>query len=225
MENHHNHHHHKMSTTSEVIVEARYADGKIHVELKDKNQMPPELEINHEKEFHLIVVSEDLGEYKHLHPTQVEKGKFEQEVVLEKGLYKLFVDIQPKNLAYKVTPVSLHIGHHGSSEKGRLQVDHELKKTVNGRDIELSIDSLTAHHPTVFTFHTKNHSPEPYLGAFGHVVILDQAGEQFIHVHPSSEEDTIFETTFHTPGIYKVWGEFKFEGIVHVYPFVIEVTN
>jgi hypothetical protein len=42
-------------------------------------------------------------------------------------------------------------------------------------------------------------------------------------VHPTSEEKTLFETKFDKPGIYKVWGEFKFDGKVGSYPFVIEV--
>lgn len=223
----HNHHHqgHQQSTESEVFVNASYENGKIYVELQDKNQEAPELEVSHEKEFHLIVVSEDLSKYKHLHPIQTEKGKFEQEVDLESGMYKLFVDIQPKGLAYQVKPVHIHVDHHTSSEKVGLQVDREFINTIDGRQVELSIDSLRAHHPTVFTFDTKDISPEPYLGALGHVVILDEKGEQFIHVHPSSDEDTVFETVFHKPGLYKVWGEFKFDGKVIVYPFVIEITE
>ncbi|MFS0812849.1 hypothetical protein [Peribacillus phoenicis] len=54
---------------------------------------------------------------------------------------------------------------------------------------------------------------------------MDDKGEKFVHVHPTSEEKTLFETKFDKPGIYKVWGEFKFHDKVNSYPFVIEVKK
>ncbi|WP_440718918.1 hypothetical protein [Exiguobacterium sp. 22311] len=226
LKNHEHHHNHSKSTENEVFVNAAYENGKLFIELQDKNQKAPELEVSHEKDLHLIVVSEDLSEYKHLHPVQTDKGKFEYDIQLASGMYKLFVDIQPKGLAYQATPVHLHVGHHQvTSELPALEVDTEFRKTIDGHTVELSVDSLKAHHPTVFTYDTKDSTPEPYLGALGHVVILDEKGEQFIHVHPSFDDNTVFETIFHQPGHYKVWSEFKFEGNVYVYPFVINVTE
>lgn len=69
----------------------------------------------------------------------------------------------------------------------------------------------------------KDAKPEPHLGALGHVVVLDEDGEKYIHVHPVADDKTVFDTKFEKPGIYKIWAEFKFEGQVNVYPFVIEV--
>lgn len=70
---------------------------------------------------------------------------------------------------------------------------------------------------------SKDATPEPYLGALGDVVITDELGEKFIHVHPMSEKETAFMTQFDERGIYKMWTEFKLDGEVIVYPFVIEV--
>ncbi len=230
--NHRGHHQHNKhedhkNMENEVFVQAAYEDGKVQVKLTDEHNQAPELELNHEKELHLIVIREDLSDYLHLHPEEVGAGVYEQAIDLKEGAYKVFVDIQPKNLAYQVKPVKLQVGslHTHSDTDHSLTPDTKFVKTVNDRTVELSINALKVNHPTVFTYESKNGKPDPYLGALGHVVILDEAGEQFIHVHPSSEEETVFETQFTEPGLYKVWGEFKFGDTVNVYPFMIEVTE
>ena len=49
---------------------------------------------------------------------------------------------------------------------------------------------------------------QPYLGAVGHVVILDEKADQYLHVHPvdekSSGPEAKFKTSFPKSGIYKV---------------------
>ncbi|WP_227396110.1 hypothetical protein [Jeotgalibacillus aurantiacus] len=230
MENHQHHqhatHNDHAAVENEVSVTAAYEDGKIVVELKDPEGNAPVLETSHEKDLHLIVVKNDLSEYRHLHPVSKENGVFEQVYELPDGMYKVFVDIKPKGLAYQVKPVELHVGEHQNhSAENDLSVDTEFEKTVDGRTVALSVNSLKVNEPTVFTYTSKDGKPDPYLGALGHVVILDEDAEEFIHVHPSSEDETVFETHFSKPGIYKVWGEFKFGEQVHVYPFVIEVTE
>ena len=68
---------------------------------------------------------------------------------------------------------------------------------------------------------------ESYLGAVGHVVALDRNAEKYLHVHPLDEQtkgpEAQFMTTFPSSGIYKIWGQFQYEGKVFTVPFVIEV--
>ncbi|MFF2447786.1 hypothetical protein ACFVSW_11865 [Neobacillus sp. NPDC058068] len=59
----------------------------------------------------------------------------------------------------------------------------------------------------------------------GHVVILNEYGKEFLHVHPSNENKPTFETSFDKPGIYKIWAEFKQNGKVRAFPFVFEIKN
>jgi hypothetical protein len=227
MDNHHHHSEHAghlSDTESEVVVKVGYNNNVLRVELKDKENNAPELEVSHEKVMHLIVVSADLKEYQHLHPTNKGNGVFEQEVNLKDNSYKVFVDINPKGLSYIVTPAELHVGEeHASFIENDLKVDTEYEKTINDHTVELSFGTLKANKPATLTFDTKGQQPEPYLGALGHVVILDKDGEKFIHVHPASVDKTVFETQFNKPGVYKLWAEFKFGEQVNAYPFVVEV--
>ncbi|MGM0888894.1 MAG: hypothetical protein ACQEW5_18410 [Bacillota bacterium] len=215
---------HVAHSESEVVTNVKYEKGIITIDVKDKNQNSPNLEISHEKIMHLIIVSADLEDYYHLHPEEKGNGVYTLKFVLPEKSYKAFVDIKPKNLAYQVSPIDLYVGKsHGEHKVNELKVDTNLTKTFNEKTVELTTTELGINKDVTLSFDTKGITPEPYLGALGHVVILDEKGEKFVHVHPTSEEKTQFETKFDKPGIYKVWGEFKFDGKVNSYPFVIEV--
>lgn len=215
---------HVAQSESKVVTNVEYEEGLIVIDVKDKDQNSPELEISHEKIMHLIIVSADLEDYYHLHPEEKGNGVYTLKFDLPENSYKAFVDIKPKNLAYQIIPIELHVGKgHGDLDENSLKADTNLTKTINGKTVELTTTELDINKDVTLTFDTKGITPEPYLGALGHVVILDEKGKKFVHVHPTSEEKTQFETKFDKPGIYKVWGEFKFAGKVTAYPFVIEV--
>ncbi len=220
----HEHAHGEASRTSEVTPKVSYANGEITIELRDLNNQVPELEVSHEKWMHFILVSSELKEYYHLHPEEKNKGVYTQKIHLPDDAYKVFVDIKPKGLNYKTEPIDLLVGRgHQAHHDHTLVVDTDLKKTIHGQTVELTPSSLEANKETILHFDVKGAKPEPYLGALGHVVILDEMGENYLHVHPVADDRTEFETHFSTPGVYKLWAEFKFGEQVHVYPFVVEV--
>jgi hypothetical protein len=104
-----------------------------------------------------------------------------------------------------------------------LQIDRELKKEFHGMTVELKHDSFENGKEVKLIFNIDNAMPEPYLGALGYVVIIDDKVEEFIHVHPISDEKTVFMTHFSKPGVYKLWAEFKFDWEVVNFPSIIEV--
>lgn len=220
----HDHGDHSTNTISEVTPKVFYANGEITIELKDKNNHVPELEVSHEKNMHFIVVSSDLKEYHHLHPENKGDGIYQQKISLEGNSYKAFVDIKPKDLQYSVMPIEFHTGEsqHGHGDND-LAADTDFTKTINGNTVELIAESFEVNKEVTLNFDLKVAQPEPHLGALGHVVVLDEDGEKYIHVHPVADDKTVFDTKFDNSGIYKIWAEFKFEGQVNVYPFVIKV--
>jgi hypothetical protein len=210
---------------NEVLPLIHEETGKLVITLKDLNNNPvSDLEVSHEKLMHLIVVSSDLSEYRHLHPESVEPGVYQVNHDLEAGEYKIFVDIKPKDLAYQVQPINFLLGNpdhsHGHEE---LQPDTELVKQVGNHSVALLPSSLEVNQEIQLTFDLNGETPEPYLGALGHVVILDETAENYIHVHPHDGDEPVFETKFTKPGIYKIWAEFKFEGEVFVFPYVVDI--
>lgn len=222
-----NHNDHSSSATeSEVQVDLGATKEDIALRLTDFDGNPvDQLEVNHEKLLHLIVVSSDLETYVHLHPEQSGVGEFNVDHNLPKGEYKAFVDIKPKDLAYEVIPIVFTIGE-GHGEDGahsHLQADVELTKTVDSYTVTMEPSSMKVGEEIQLEFDLHGKTPETYLGALGHVVILDELGEEYIHVHPLEGEEPVFATSFSKPGLYKIWAEFKFNGEVFVFPFVIEI--
>jgi hypothetical protein len=211
--------------TSEVETTFLYKDGKITIVLKDANGKPvDDLEVNHEKLLHLIVVDEHLDQYLHLHPEKVGAGKFELSQELTEGAYKAFIDIKPEKLKYHVTPVAFIVGEQKNSHShNQLIADENFVKTVDGKTAEMEVSSFNANKPVTFTFNVDETSLEPYLGAAGHVVILNETADQYLHVHPKNETEAVFETEFDQPGKYKIWAEFKQDGKVRVFSYVIEI--
>lgn len=223
--NHENEHaDHKENDMSEVIPKVSYANGVTSVELKDNDNEALELDVSHKKLMHLIVVSADLKEYHHFHPEQKIEGVYQNTFNLADNSYKAFVDIKPKDLQYSVKPIDIHVGKgHQKNYNNKLDVDKDYTKTINNQKVELTTTSFDTNKEITLNFDLKGAEPEPYLGALGHVVILDENAENFIHVHPVSDDEPVFKTEFTKSGVYKIWAEFKFGEQVNAYPFVIEV--
>ncbi|MHC0038462.1 hypothetical protein [Pseudoneobacillus sp. C159] len=210
---------------SEVLAMVHDEAGNLFITLKDKSGDPvSDIEVNHEKLMHLIVVSTDLNDYYHLHPDQVEPGVFKTPHTLTAGSYKIFVDIKPKDLAYQVQPISFILGNPVSNhDHSHLQLDTSFVKKVGEHQATLQMTSLKVKEATELKFDLNGEFPEQHLGALGHVVIIDEKANNYLHVHPQHGDKPIFETTFTEPGIYKIWAEFKFDGEVFTFPYVIEV--
>ncbi|WP_163099239.1 hypothetical protein [Peribacillus alkalitolerans] len=216
------------SHESEVDPTLNYENGKINISLQDKNGKPvTELEVNHEKLLHLIIVNSHLDQYYHVHPQDLGEGKFEVTQALPDGEYKAFVDIKPKDLEYTVNPLPFTVGNvEGSHEHGDvLKADDTLTKTVEGETVTLKMNTMKANEPVTLDFELNMENLEPYLGAMGHVVIIDEQANQYLHVHPADHDKPIFQTEFSQPGKYKIWGEFQQDGKVRVFPFVVEITE
>ncbi|OCA92232.1 hypothetical protein [Pseudobacillus wudalianchiensis] len=222
----HDHHEKVPPVKSDVKASIEYENKHVTIMLQDQKGNPvDDLEVNHEKLLHLIVVDEGLEQYWHLHPQRIGAGKFQVEQELKKGTYKAFVDIKPKKLSYHVSPLEMVIGAPSSHGHAPTIIpDKDLTKTVGNETVKMNMSAHTAGTPVTLTFDLDEEKIEPYLGAMGHVVILDEQAENYLHVHPLEGEAPVFETQFKQPGIYKVWAEFKQDGKVRVYPYVIEIN-
>ena len=190
-------------------------------------------DVNHEKLMHLIVVSEDMSEFSHIHPEYAGKGKFEVETSFVKsGAYKLFADFIPTGSQQMTVTSSLKVS--GAKQAAEpLKKDAALMKVVDGVAASLKVSSLKAGEETDLTFtfsDDKTKKPitdlQPYLGAIGHVVILNEDLSRYLHVHPKEGNESgptaEFSTSFPEPGLYKIWGQFQREEKTFIVPFTIE---
>ncbi|MGD7055158.1 hypothetical protein [Sutcliffiella horikoshii] len=216
------------SSSSEVQADVKLDGEEMTITLTDVEDNPMDsLEVNHEKLMHLIVISEDLEVFKHLHPEKVSAGVFTAKADLEDGMYQAFVDIKPSDLQYVNEAHPVMVGDHDSHEDAHVHLEPktEWTKVQGDYTVTLDVNNFSVKENVVLSFEIKGAEPEDYLGALGHVVVVDEGLDEFIHVHPREGEDPVFEAHFSKPGMYKLWAEFKLDGKVYAFPYVLEITE
>jgi hypothetical protein len=193
-----------------------------------------QFDTTHEKKLHLIAVSKDLSYFSHIHPEWKGNGLFEIKTQFPAGgEYKLYSDFVPTGGG--ATTKSEWVKVEGKTAPTvPVKPDSKLMKSIDGKEVTLTIDHLKAGKEATLNFNVKeDKSKKPitnlqqYLGAVGHVVILTEDANEYLHVHPMEEKatgpDAKFMTTFPKSGVYKIWGQFQHEGKVITVPFVVKV--
>ncbi len=157
-------------------------------------------QIQHEKLMHLILVSNDLNTFQHLHPNYLGRGKFQVTATLPSdGQYTAFMDYVPKGSAQRVEVATLKVGNT-VFETALPVPDSTLTKTFGDLNIALLIDPKTIRPdqeiPITFEIKDALGKPvadlQPYLGAMGHLVIIKATpvltATSYLHAHPEGHE-------------------------------------
>jgi hypothetical protein len=202
-----------------------------------------DLEIVHEKPMHLIVVSEDLSFFNHIHPMPTGDGSiFEVETEFPtSGKYRFYLDYSPKSVGHRLARLDINVVGTAPSpvplvvDKTDFQIVEGLKVTIKPEKPFQANDALTL----AFSVEdAKTGKPitdiEPYLGAFAHFNIIKDDHTETLHAHPLVEAKSKDErggpeigtrTIFPKAGIYKIWTQFQRGGKVIVAPFIINVAE
>lgn len=207
----------------------------IRLEVKKTDGVPIEqFDINHEKLLHLIIISKDLSYFNHIHPEYKGRGVFEiTDEFPMGGEYRLIADFKPSK-GDSMTKMTWLEVEGDLIESKPVTPDIELAHVTDGKLVELFINEYAVKKEVTLKFSitgAESGNPitdlEPYLGAIGHVVVLSEDGENYVHVHAEEGQgagpDALFETSFPKSGIYKIWGQFQHQGQVFTAPFVINV--
>ena len=201
-----------------------------------------EFDLLHEKLMHVIIVSEDLSYFSHIHPILDEKeGKFTiSHVFPETGKYKIWVDFKPKN--GNQTLVSFNLDTMIGTTQKLIRITKErqyTKKIDKNHKVKLLLpQEIQSNKPVNITFIILDQKSNPItdltplMGAGGHSVIISSNLQEFLHVHPSEEvssnwkggPEISFNTVFPHPGLYKAWGQFQHQNTIITADFVLEVV-
>ena len=208
-----------------------------------------EFAIVHEKIYHLFVISHDLKHYDHVHPEQQPDGSLAIEVTLPRpGYYKLYSDFLPVGGTPQVVPqVLVTAGVTGdlASSRARLVPDKTLRRTAGSLTVtlELPAGGLVAGREEKLLYHiadAKSGAPvtdvEPYLGAYGHALVMSEDTLHYVHAHPVEQlpegavkpgggPDLTFEALLPKPGRYRIWTQIKRAGVVATLAFTVEAAS
>lgn len=190
-----------------------------------------------EKLMHLIVVSDDLQVFSHLHPVYKGNGRFEVVAnFLQPGNYTLFSDYKPAGRQEQVSVLKTQVpGESPSAPK----VDLARIKTFADTKANLTFSqpTLKAGQEVHLIFKLQDAASsqplkdlQPYLGEQGHLVILQQSsplrGTDYIHAHAMKNPpvgEVHFITSFPASGSYKLWGQFNRDGKIVTTDFWVNV--
>jgi hypothetical protein len=201
----------------------------------------------HDRLFHLFIVSRDMTQFFHEHPTLEKDGTLTIEHVLPNpGQYVLFSDFMPVGGGPQMvaTPI-ITAGYEGDilSQLPNLKPDTSFVKTANGTRLELQIDAtkLIAGEEADIPIHFSDEKTEQpvtnlqrYLGAFGHAMMLSEDMTEHVHAHPEQMlegttvtegggPDLVFHALFPKPGHYRIWLQFQRNNVLSTVPFTVRV--
>src|SRR5437773_4544382 len=156
-----------------------------------------DLAIVHEKPFHLFVISQDLEHYQHIHPEPQPDGSLLVALTLPRpGYYKLYADFFPLGGRPQVVPEALVTADAAgdlASSGARLVPDPALRKTAGDLVATLQVPGagLVAGRDEKLVFEVADATTgapvrdlEPYLGAFGHTLVISDDTLHYVHAHP-----------------------------------------
>lgn len=148
-----------------------------------------------DKFVHLIVVDNSLIYFSHIHPTQTE-NRFTITMRFPKAdVYHLYLDFQPFGAIEQQFAFVVPVGNSDNKIPATQPID-TTDKTIGPYKIRLATTAFTASAMSVgnqtMSFDVTNAATgkpvttlKPYLGAFGHLVLINQKTYEYIHVHPT----------------------------------------
>jgi hypothetical protein len=186
----------------------------------------------HDKLLHLVVIRRDLAGFQHLHPTMAPDGTWRITLTLPApGIYRMIADFtavvggQPiattlgsdLSVAGQYAPLQLPAPAHAVATKGFAVGYEGTPDTKSTQPILISVTGPDRNPATL----------EPYLGAFGHLVMLRQGDLAYVHVHPEAQlvdGKVKFWLTAPSSGTYRMFFDFQVAGQVHTAGWTVVVS-
>lgn len=204
----------------------------------------------YDKNMHLIVVDDSLNYYNHIHPEK--KGAtFSIDTQFPKsGIYYLYLDFQPSGSIEQQKTFKVEVGNNPSPNPTSQTPDTDLTKVFGEYKVDLKIpkpllaSSMNLGYSNfLFTIYdSKTDKPitnlKPYLGAYGHMVMVRQDTYDYIHVHPVGKPEYPGASGGPTvnfvplalagpikPGIYRVFTQFNPNGQLITTDFTVKIEQ
>lgn len=208
------------------------------------------LDLQHEKKIHLIVASDDLSYFEHIHPEYQSDGSYQIKVLANGqnysngagksetkfangGKYVLFADYKPTGGAHQVEKVPFTL--KGTTKPQVTFKGDKLSGTSDAYTVSLNVDGgklVTGTPLHIAGTISKDGKAvdastlENYLGAKAHMVVLSLNEKEYLHVHPDVVAGKLdVNTTFKKPGIYRGWIQFNGDGKIHTVDFTMNVSQ
>ncbi|WP_109507754.1 hypothetical protein [Nocardioides speluncae] len=190
-------------------------------------------DVEHERRLHLIVVRRDLTGYQHLHPTLDQAtGRWTTKAELRPGAWRVLADFHPTGADKLALGADLFVA-------GKFQPEALGKPSrsyrVDGYQVSLTGELKPGESPLTVKI-SKRGKPvkdlQPYLGAFGHMVVLRAGDLGYAHVHSDADAasgaagpDVLFHAEIPSADLYRIFVEFRHGGVVRTAVFTLPAAD
>ena len=241
----------KIETTPKIIKAGKPLKLRFSIFHPKTGKQIQDFNILHDMPFHLFVVSRDFSAFQHIHPTKQADGSFTIETVLPKpGYYQIYCDLFPAGGMPQVIHKNLiTAGYTGDlfGSQAKIVPDKNYAKTLDGINFELKLEpgNPVAGQPAILKYQITDANTkkpvtdlQPYLGAWGHTLILSEDATDYLHSHPtemipegvdrskiSSTGVVNFDTFFPRPGNYRIWSQFQRNNKITTVSFSLSVPR
>ena len=185
-----------------------------------------DFDVLNERRLHLIVLSRNLVDYLHLHPSIGADGTWQVDLPpLSPNSYRLYADFQPSGSGRVTLATDLEV--HGLVEY--VAVPNAVTSfEIDGYTVSMTGDPVIGESALTFTvgFNGQLVTTDPYLGAAGHLVIIRRGDLGYLHAHsiPQSGSSIHFLADFPTPGTYRLFLDFSYGGKIRTASFTVEIS-
>lgn len=178
------------------------------------------------------MVGRDLSGYQHLHPTMAPDGTWSVPVTLARpGGYRVYADFSVTATNGTQVPLVLGVDHtvpgaHTPTALPPVQAETTAGPYAVSMNGTPTVGVTAPMHFQVSGAPTTPVQLEPYLGAYGHLVVVREGDLGYVHVHPEPElvdGSVKFWLTAPSSGRYRAFFDFQVAGKVHTAEFTINV--
>jgi hypothetical protein len=187
----------------------------------------------HERPLHLVAINRDGSGYQHLHPELSDDGVWSIDADLTPGTTRLVADFTPRGGPALILGSDVQ---RAGDYRPATPPQPSRTATVGPYEVTLTGELVPGESSPVTATITRDGEPvtdlAPYLGAFGHLVALREGDLGYLHVHPDQENgeadagpDVPFLAEVPSAGRYRLFLDFRHDGVVRTAPFTLEATG
>jgi len=192
-------------------------------------------ETTHDKDLHLIAARRDMTGFQHVHPTLEASGVWHTHLDLSPGPWRLFADFKPAGADDLTlgTDVSVAGDYHPQPLPPPSKTT-----TVDDYTVTLTGDLSAGSSSKLTLSVSREGAPvtdlQPYLAAYGHLVVLRSDDLAYLHVHPQGTPgdgvtkpgpDVTFYATTPSTGTYRMFLDFQHNDVVRTAEFTATATD
>jgi Cu+-exporting ATPase len=179
----------EVATTPAILEPRQPATLTLTLKNAQTGDLVGDLRLAHQRLVHLVVVSEDLATFDHVHPDPAGRGVFRLSYTFPAaGTYYLHSEFTSASLGAQTDTQRVVVA--GPAPAPARLVAGPTSVAANSADVQLTADPAQPRvgQPTRLSFEvTQDGLPlgdlQPYLGVPGHLIAVSQDGQEFVHTH------------------------------------------